>query len=269
MLNFVVALPCEAKPLIRHYRLKKRRDCHAFPVYLNAHIALIVSGSGKTSAAAACAFLQVYTGNRSDAVWINLGIAGHSNAEVGTMFVVDKITDAETLHNWYPQSVFKVGLPSACLKTVACVEKEYSEALLYDMEAAGFYPTALRFSTAELVHCIKLVSDNAVSGRSEITRAWVTELMTAAVESVVLFASELLDIAAQITSDDCDQALQAILQKAHFSQSQSQQLNQLLKRYQILSGEPQMPVEIWQNTNSSREILKRASTLLDNQPVNF
>jgi len=43
------ALPCEAKPLIEHYKLKKDLTVHAFAVYLNNDICLVVSGLGKSS----------------------------------------------------------------------------------------------------------------------------------------------------------------------------------------------------------------------------
>ena len=52
-----VALPCEARPIIDHYRLK-RQDSSVFAKYQNADasLALIVSGVGKLNAATALAY---------------------------------------------------------------------------------------------------------------------------------------------------------------------------------------------------------------------
>ena len=57
MINILTALPCEAKPLIHHYRLNGRQ-VHGFRIYENSDMRLIVSGIGKVAAAAACACLQ-------------------------------------------------------------------------------------------------------------------------------------------------------------------------------------------------------------------
>ena len=44
----------------------------------------------------------------------------------------------------------------------------YQHAGLVDMEAAGFYPTACRFTHPELVHSLKIVSDSATSPTEKI-----------------------------------------------------------------------------------------------------
>ena len=53
MLRFVVALAAEARPLIARYRLERLSSAAAFPLYRRGAAALVVSGIGKTAAAAA------------------------------------------------------------------------------------------------------------------------------------------------------------------------------------------------------------------------
>jgi hypothetical protein len=48
---------------------------------------------------------------------------------------------------------------SACL-TLSQPSEDYREDTLFDMEASGFMYSTLRFSSAELTQCIKIVSDN-------------------------------------------------------------------------------------------------------------
>ena len=51
-----------------------------------------------------------------------------------------------------------------------------------DMEAAGFYEIALKFSTVELVQCIKIVSDNEISCIDNINpkrvNQWLSDKIT-------------------------------------------------------------------------------------------
>jgi len=50
------ALPCEAKPLVEHFKLKKDTTIQPFAVYLNQDICLTVTGLGKSAMAAGVAY---------------------------------------------------------------------------------------------------------------------------------------------------------------------------------------------------------------------
>ncbi len=77
MIHLVIALPSEAKPLLSHYKLKAVEDSCGFKIYQKDEMALVVSGVGKSAAAAATAYLQAMTGNEPDRAWINIGMGGH------------------------------------------------------------------------------------------------------------------------------------------------------------------------------------------------
>lgn len=52
------ALPCEAKPLVQHFKLKKAFTVQPFAVYGNDEICLTVTGAGKSAMAAGVAYTQ-------------------------------------------------------------------------------------------------------------------------------------------------------------------------------------------------------------------
>ena len=93
----VAALPAEARPLIDHWRLKREPNSNAFAIYSNDQrspaIHLVVSGTGKINAAAACAHLYMHC-RPAHACWLNIGIAGHAARDVGTALLVHYVVDS-------------------------------------------------------------------------------------------------------------------------------------------------------------------------------
>lgn len=159
-IHLVVALPAEAKPVVSWLNLKRTQPAQGFPIYGHRHIRLVVAGSGKTNAAAATAFLYAMGGCPRDAVWVNLGIAGHAGREVGTVVLADQISDAGTNWSWYPLLTMNAPCPTDALVTLDRPDLSYRRQAMLDMEASGFYATARRFSTPELVQVLKVISDN-------------------------------------------------------------------------------------------------------------
>ena len=160
MICFVVAYKAEAAALISHYRLEKQQQ-QEFPLYRAGDIALVISGSGKSNAAAATAYLHGKTGFHRDAVWINLGIAGHAINAPGSTYLASKVIDVAT------ERVLHLALPDKPpWKTAALYtyekphQSDQHHKGMFDMEASGFAFTARRFSQPRLVHCIKVISDN-------------------------------------------------------------------------------------------------------------
>ncbi|HBL27050.1 MAG TPA: hypothetical protein DD490_09475 [Acidobacteria bacterium] len=163
MVRFVVAHSSEASPLIDRFHLEPVAE-GPFRVFRGdddelGAIWLIVSGPGKAAAAAATSYLHLLAGGRMDRAWINAGVAGHCKASVGQGFVAHKVADAASGAAWYPQLVGESPRPTAPVLSLERVEEEYTLPWIYEMEAAGFVPTAGRFATAELVHCYKVISD--------------------------------------------------------------------------------------------------------------
>ena len=178
-LNFVVALPAEAKPIAAFFDLRRQAPHGDFPLYRGASVSLVVSGVGKAAAAAATEFLHRRVGAQDKSLWINLGIAGHGDLPIGEALLAHRITDAASGRHWCPSLVFAPPLRTESLITLDQPAFDYEQAAAFDMEASGFFPTARRFTKPELVHCFKVVSDNRGSPAGAINgkrvSAWITQ----------------------------------------------------------------------------------------------
>ncbi len=227
MLIWVAALHCEAKPVIDFYRLKKSHAKSPFDIYRGDDMTCIVSGIGKVASAAACAWLAGASRETASLAWINLGCAGAALHEIGSAFTLDKITDADSGQSYYPASVSTSSLPFSSCLTLNRPDEDYREDTLFDMEASGFVYSALRFSSAELVQAIKVVSDNRKHQTGK-NRSAVSQLVAGHIEAIDRQAKALLqlnrEVASRALSADEWRQLEAM---AHFSQTQQSRLRVL------------------------------------------
>ena len=97
----------------------------------------------------------------------------------------------------------------ACVRTCDSVELEtlerpdfdYRRKGAFDMEASGFYPTALRFSQPQLVHCLKVISDNREQSGRGISGADVRRLIEQRLALLEDLMVHLTTLAAQSSED--------------------------------------------------------------------
>jgi hypothetical protein len=177
----VVALAPEARPLVHHYGLRAIEG--PFRQYQKEDVALVVSGTGKAAAAAATAYLYARTGEPKRAVWFNVGIAGHRERTVGEAIIARTIIDHGSGRAW-ELSVPEVTTPSATVMTVDRGEEKFETDYVYEMEAAGFYPTAVRLSSPERVRCVKVISDNLESS-PHLTKKQIEGLIAGKLDEIV------------------------------------------------------------------------------------
>ena len=200
--HLVTALPAEAKPVTSHFGLKRLQPGCGFPVYRDRHISLVVSGVGKTNAAAASALLYALNGCPANAIWINLGIAGHRDLPLGEAVLAHSVTDAATGETWQLPVNILPPCPSVSLETLDQPNFDYTRRSAFDMEASGFYATAVRFSPPELVHCLKVVSDNREQSGRDINAAMVRRLIAGRLDLLQELLSRLTTLAGQLTPGD-------------------------------------------------------------------
>ena len=197
MIHLVVAHPAEARPLIARYNLQG--DPAPFPLYRGDGMLLVVSGPGRTAAAAAAGFLAGVDGAGPGTAWLNLGMAGHSELPIGQGLLAQRVHDATSGATWFPALVFDAPCPTAPVVTVERLEQDYEDEPLYDTEAAGFFAAASRFASVELVHAYKIVIDNHGATLGDNFTAEVMEDLVqsklVALESVLL---ELRSMANQV-----------------------------------------------------------------------
>ncbi len=232
------ALAAEARPLIEHWRLKKLENRHPFPIYANHKYAVVVTGLGKHAAAAAVAYTLCWFRDIEQPVMLNLGIAGHREHPVGSLFLANKLTDGETGRCFYPQSVFIAQMPASGLRTVGQPTSEYPGNDLFDMEASAFYEIACKFSSQEFIHCIKIVSDNRYTSTDTLNPQQVTDLIKAHLLAIELVLEKLAVERSSLPVSDMT-GYQQLLGQFHFSASNAVKLKLLLQKWQLLiQGEP-------------------------------
>lgn len=202
-LNIIVALMSEAIPLIEELDLDEhsRSDVNGL-LFRNEDIVLAVSGIGRTRCAAMAEKVRQLPDQADSCAWLNVGIAGHRSRSVGDAFVANSVVDGETGKTWYPSQVLDVGCAADRVITVDSPETEYFANAGYDMEASAFYAAAARHATAELVQCVKVVSDNPDHHIAELTADKVTQLVARQVPAIKAAIVGLKELAVAIERRD-------------------------------------------------------------------
>ena len=232
--NLIVALKAEAQPLIEYFELKPLPVNETISIFGNHELTLALTGKGKSAAAHA---VQCVNKKKQDCVnaWLNVGIAGHGVFDVGQAFMADRIVDQTTMKTWYPQFVFQPVCQTETLMTVEKVETDYSDPVGYDMEASGFYPAAISYSTIELVHSYKIVSDNPQNTVAKVTRLSVNDLIKSKLSEIRSTIDSLKMLTAEVaTRSSSDELLHQFLQRWRFSVTQQFQLKSLFRKINIL-----------------------------------
>ncbi len=153
MLNIVVALSIEAKPIISKFNLKSNGL-----FYENENIKLIVSGQGKIKSAIATTLIL----SKNKAMTLNFGIVGSNKFNIGDGFFINKIVDTDTNFNYYPDRFYE---PYEELFCVSKIGEYYS---LVDMESSGFFEAAYKFLNVDDILLYKIVSDTPYKNSDNI-----------------------------------------------------------------------------------------------------
>ncbi len=234
MVNVVVALVAEAKPLIAHFDLERIDRSGPFATFVGDHLQLVVSGLGRDAAAAATGYLFHFGNCLIDQGWLNVGVAGHGSEPLGRAFMAHKIVAPATDQRWYPPQVFAAPCPTAEVHTVSKLERDYPQPVLYEMEAAGFVAAATRFATSELVQVIKIVSDNRSKRVDSVKLADVARHVRGQLDVIDATVSALRAIATeQVHVHQLPAELPTLLGRHHFTTSQQYRLRQLLRRWAL------------------------------------
>lgn len=233
------ALPCEAKPLVAHFKLKKDHNSHPFAVYYNDNMALVVSGCGKTAMAAAVAYSLAWFKASPHPVLVNVGIAGHKTAALGDLFAAHKITDVDSGKHFYPQLVAKLPCSTQAMQTVSRPETNYADDCLYEMEASAFYEISSRFSSGEIIQAFKIISDNQESSIAKIDAASVSAAINAKITELAAGIKQLLLLAQSLETTE-PPYYQFALEQWHFSVTAQLQLQTLLQRWNLLTNNAEL-----------------------------
>lgn len=267
-LNIVVAHPGEAAPLVELLELSALPDA-PFKAYRNDRgVTLLVSGMGQAAATAAVSFLA----GRQDridgdpvAAWLNVGIAGHPDAALGSALLAHKIRQRASGRCCYPIPL-PADFPSALVITVDEPELQYPEAAAYEMEAFAFWQAATTATTAELVQVLKIVSDNRDHPAGRVDLALVQKLMAGQGDNLLQLCAQLQALAAEHNRPrSLPPAFQELMARARFSVTQRHQLRRLCQRFRALGLEELLLSTTRPDAADSRQILAGLEAVLQEQ----
>jgi hypothetical protein len=252
------ALDCEAKALVKFFQLKKDIKKHPFLIYKNHNFVLTVSGVGKIAMAGAVAYTLALFCKNNMPVLVNIGIAGHETHPIGNLLLTMKIVDRESGKKFYPQLIGTDWPETSELISTSTPCIKYSTDYLNDMEASAFYETAVRFSSSELIHCIKIVSDNETSSIEKIHAKLVTEWIENHLLEIEHLLKRWTKLAVSITPQELEdlEKFDDLVKKWHFTVSGKIKLKSLLRRWGVLSAVPWVS-ENKANVSSGSEVLQK------------
>ncbi len=177
LIHLLVALPAEAKPLIRAFGLKRSQPDNSPPRYANGPLSLTLCGPGMEAAGTATASLHALHGD-SGCHWINLGIAGHARLETGSCLLADAVTDGHTEEHWVLNPIRD--LPEVTVGPLRCVrnpESLFANCAGYDMESAAIARTLSGIGALGRLQILKVISDNPDHPSCRINGRMVRELI--------------------------------------------------------------------------------------------
>jgi len=261
--NFVVALPSEAKPIIHRLGLRPDEQTHGLRRYRRDNVQLVVSGVGKVASATAVGYIAGAYPPDTRHIWLNVGIAGHAHLPKGTATIAHRITDLASGSSFYPSIVFR---PPCRTSDIVCHDEpttSYASDAMCDMESSGFFAAASRFSTVEFVHALKVVSDNTAADIGALDRKKITALIDDNLDHIERLADTLNEIDANHLPRTTPLALGPLLERWHFTVTQRTQLRELARRWAVVRPEPEWPWRDLEHCDTSREVLARIGTALD------
>ena len=265
MINLVVALATESRPLIEHFRLSEDRSAVAFRVYRGDGMRLVVTGVGRVPCAGGVAALGEGAAPATGmSAWLNIGIAGHASHELGAGVHAVSIREAATGRCWYPPQVLRLPGHGESLCTVDTPEVAYTEPYVYDMEASAFYATAVRYATGELVQVYKIISDNRDNGVAGVGKYAVREALDAHLPAIEEMVSGLSALGDELNTPRRGlEDFERMLTRWYFTVTQQHQLRELLRRWEALYGDAPVWDADLNRCPSAKSVLAEIRTRLD------
>lgn len=188
MIYIFTALYCEAQPIIN--RLDMVPDGgYPFGGFVDDKkgIRLIITGVGKTNAAAAVAYCCARYGVDAGDFIINIGTCAGSRNREGA-YLINKVTDDDTKRDYYPDMLYATGLRESAVTTVSDTATEETTAvadMLWEMEASGFCDSARLFLPPHKVVLIKVVSDNGADNKKAISDELLRDTIEGSIDDIL------------------------------------------------------------------------------------
>jgi len=264
--NIIVAHGLEAKALVKMLELERHHASSEFVEYSNSNkLHLLVSGIGKEAITEGVTYLSEQQASDSGEIraWLNIGIAGHRDASLGSAWLGNKITDHSSGTNAYPPQLIE-GVEVGSVVTVDAPENSYPLDAAYEMEASAFYAEATKYSTAEMVQVFKVISDNLENPINEIDIRSVPSLIAAQAPQILILIERMSTIASQHNSN---QRLPGyffeICSKIHLTVNQKLQLRRLCQRYKALGLDKELGSVAGLKASDARKLIQQLTERID------
>lgn len=260
----VTALDFEARAIIEHYGLIGMNNPY-FRVYVNDDIMLIISGVGKIRSSIATTYILSNIEDIEHCAVINVGLCGaqDTNYPLGMPILVNKIVDADTSYEYFPDILFPHDMVEEGLEThqvrISIDGGSHIGEKLVDMEASGFFESASTFLPPHRLSCIKVVSDHLdgyIPKKNE-----VIGMMQEAIPYIDCVCRAMLkDMETSTTVLDEDESayLGKLARCLRLTVSQAHELYDIAFKYKLRTGEKLPPFDyIFDIKVSSKEEGKR------------
>ena len=264
--NLVVALNSEARPLIEYYGMHLEEQHGGLRIYTGENASLAIGGIGATGSATAVGFLAAHNEHRNR-IWVNVGIAGHHQADLGQVYLVDKIVGTDINQTQFPSICFPSPIPSSTLTTVIEPQTDYAPDTLYDMEGAAFFDAAARFSSVELISLIKVVSDNQSHPITKISKSIVEGLISEALPAVTVIIENCRALANEL-DEISNSGAQSWLSGRHASTTERLKFTRLHHRLACLSKENEI-ASLLEKTRDTQEAISVLEKHLSSARLNM
>ena len=255
---WVVALRPEANALIKKFNLKSFSNHLNFPIYINrknGH-ALVISGVGSIKSAVATMYLNNTFKPGQFVAWINIGIAGHFQGPVGTLFQAIKVVNNDSGKSFFPGLRFSKLAKAAELYTVSSPQNEFTLPVLYDMEAAGFCEIAPSLSCNELTFVLKIVSDTSDQSQSLVTKKMIADLFkknSAMIDNLLQAVVKIVDRERARLGDPIE--MDGIMCSLHFTETNRLRFRKIYKKWWCLFPNKSL-VERAQKASSAHDLMQ-------------
>ena len=270
-IRWVVALKEEAQIILEHFKLKAVNEKTIYPIYKNEQEThwLIISGIGRSNAAASTAYLYSFSKASKYTSWVNIGIAGSDKGNYGDLYLVDKISTFQDKKATYPSTMPKTTLPKMHLFTSDIPISDYSTYELIDMEGSAFFDIASKLTSKEFICLMKVISDGPENDIKEITKSKISNLIKdnlLKIIDVISYYERLSEEEIQIREKP--KLFYEIKSKWHFSVTQSFKLETLLRRIEIFCKKKDIE-KIIKNCETSNSVINVLNTKIKNNLVNW
>ncbi len=257
------ALAAEARPIIEYYELQQITSKYGFKLYglkpakhqkiaeTSMVVNVLVTGVGKINMAAALMWVQQLCMPRA---FINHGIAGHDSADIGEIFLINKVFDEARGKSYYPSINFSWKGNAHQLKTVDTPSDEYHDGYVYDMEASAFCDIVGRFVGTESAHILKVISDNSKQSYQHVSKQSLKENIQASMPALDKLIENLLS-AGFPESDNIQEVIRGMHEKWHITVAQEQQLRDVLLSTHVVEKNTGLKAPHWQTFEHLKEFL--------------